>query len=234
MPTSYFLYYPVITTIKTFCSEVAKKWHVVLISKNRTTRVEQWRSWIIRNNGLARWNPSPPFLHPLTLYKTSSAKTLVEKSLLIAHRTAWSSNLRKLQMNFLSDFWNFVFFLFVFTISVMEGLWAMITKREDSSGFKVLRKQEIKNPTQLNFAGENSFFPIFDLGFFFTHIERYYKILLHLIWAPWFSLVTCLAFVVFVARKRILILISRLNNGATLKAWPLVGFLVTDYSVFWK
>lgn len=25
------------------------------------------------------------------------------------------------------------------------------------------------------------FFPIFDLGFFFTHIERYYKILLHLI-----------------------------------------------------
>lgn len=233
MPTSYFLYYPVITTIKTFCSEVAKKWHVVLISKNRTTRVEQWRSWIIRNNGLARWNPSPPFLHPLTLYKTSSAKTLVEKSLLIAHRTAWSSNLRKLQMNFLSDFWNFVFFLFVFTISVMEGLWAMITKREDSSGFKVLRKQEIKNPIQFCWR-KFFFFPFSIWVFFFTHIERYYKILLHLIWAPWFSLVTCLAFVVFVARKRILILISRLNNGATLKAWPLVGFLVTDYSVFWK
>lgn len=137
-------------------------------------------------------------------------------------------------MNFLSDFWNFVFFVFVVTISVMEGLWAMITKREDSSGFKVLRKQEIKNPIQ--FCWRKFFFFPFSIWvfFFFTHIERYYKILLHLIWAPWFSLVTCLAFVVFVARKRILILISRLNNGATLKAWPLVGFLVTDYSVFWK
>lgn len=165
MPTSYFLYYPVITPIKTFCSEVAKKWHVVLISKNRTTRVGQWRSWIIRNNGLAGYNPSLPFLHPLPLYKTSSAKTLVEKSLLFAHRTAWSSNLRKLQMNFLSDFWNFVFFVFVVTISVMEGLWAMITKREDSSGFKVLRKQEIKNPIQ--FCWRKFFFFPFSIWVFF-------------------------------------------------------------------
>lgn len=125
-------------------------------------------SWIIRNNGLARYNPSLPFLHPLPLYKTSSAKTLVEKSLLFAHRTAWSSNLRKLQMNFLSDFWNVVFFVFVVTISVMEGLWAMITKREDSSGFKVLRKQEIKNPIQFCWR-KFFFFPFLIWGVFFFY-----------------------------------------------------------------